>query len=95
MVVRDWEWDAKPTVSGRRRVRDLERLALLAEAVDQNEYATDEHRGYVCGVRDTLAWALGWKDHPPVLPVYVAGHLAQDVDEAVEGVRPDEDEERL
>jgi hypothetical protein len=84
-----------PTASGRPRVADLERLALAAEGVDQNDYATAGDRRYVLGVRDAVAWALGWAEEPPALPSFVAGHVAQDVEEAVEGVRPDDDEERL
>jgi hypothetical protein len=76
---------AEPTVSGRPRVRDLEYIALLAEGTDQNQYPSDAHYAYVCGVRDALMWALGLKDRPPVLPPYLEGYLAQDIEEALEG----------
>jgi hypothetical protein len=75
------------TKSGRPRVPDLTRLALSAEAVDQNQYPDAASWAYVCGVRDTAAWAVGWTAEPPVLPEFVAGHLAQDVDAEMEAER--------
>jgi hypothetical protein len=83
------------TVSGRPRLADLERVALLAEGIDQNEFASDTERGFVLGVRDALMWALGLSDEPPMLPAPLRGHLAQDVEAALVGVAPDQDEERL
>lgn len=68
------------TKSGRPRVTDLTHLALSAEARDQNQYPDKASWAYLCGVRDTAAYAIGWAGEPPTLPQYVAGHLAQDVD---------------
>lgn len=67
------------TKSGRPRVDDLTRLALEAEARDQNQFGTAVEWAYLCGVRDAAAYAIGWAGEPPTLPGFVAGHLAQDV----------------